>query len=210
MTNTKGHWHAYYQATQTPRPRPHLVQALEHFEPTVPRTAIDVGCGTGRDTLFLAGRGFRVTAFDSEPDAVETVLRQVGERSEVRAVQARFDTFDYHPVGLVNASASLFFCEAPVFDDVWCRIRNSILPDGLFCGQLLGPEDSWCSMERFDGNALDRARLDDLFRGFEILNITERNGPGTTALGNPKHWHYWTVIARKTEGGCTDQAAMPE
>jgi SAM-dependent methyltransferase len=36
----------------------------------LPRSALDVGCGTGRNTAHLASRGIRVTAFDSAPSAV--------------------------------------------------------------------------------------------------------------------------------------------
>ncbi len=41
--------------------------------------AIDIGCGQGRDALYLARRGIKVTAFDLEAIAVEQ-LREIAER----------------------------------------------------------------------------------------------------------------------------------
>ncbi|MFF2654331.1 class I SAM-dependent methyltransferase [Streptomyces sp. NPDC058045] len=40
---------------------------------SAPGAALDLGCGTGGDTLWLARRGWRVTAVDIAPTAVERV-----------------------------------------------------------------------------------------------------------------------------------------
>jgi SAM-dependent methyltransferase len=42
-----------------------------------PARALDVGCGTGRNAIHLAGRGTRVTAFDSSERAVEIARARV-------------------------------------------------------------------------------------------------------------------------------------
>lgn len=194
MNSHSDRWLAYYELTRSQPPRPHLLQALEWLPADLPKTAIDMGCGTGRDTFHLLEQGFRVSAFDAEPAAL---ARNARHKPGLNPVLAEFHTFDYHPASLINASSSLFFCEAVHFDDVWHHIRHSLHPRGLFCGQLLGRDDSWTTLDRFQGVTIDTIDLDTLFDGFEILHTHERNEPGTTALGKPKHWHYWTVIARK-------------
>jgi SAM-dependent methyltransferase len=40
------------------------------------RTALVIGCGLGRDSEFIAGRGYRTTAFDIAPTAVATIRRR--------------------------------------------------------------------------------------------------------------------------------------
>ncbi len=67
-------WNRRYQAGQQlfriPAP---LVQ--EFAGPLQPGTALDLACGPGRNALFLAERGWRVTAVDGSPTAMD-VLRQ--------------------------------------------------------------------------------------------------------------------------------------
>ena len=43
----------------------------------LPQRALDVGCGTGRNAAHLAGRGIRVTAFDSAPSAVAAAKKRL-------------------------------------------------------------------------------------------------------------------------------------
>jgi hypothetical protein len=45
--------------------------------------------------------------------------------------------------------------------------------------------------------------VEAFFRGFELLHLEEENHPGTTKLGEPKHWHIFHIIAsRKTADEC--------
>ena len=59
------------------RPNPHLVAEVAGL---VPGTALDVGCGEGADAVWLATRGWRVTAVDISTVALE--------RGTARAVEA--------------------------------------------------------------------------------------------------------------------------
>jgi SAM-dependent methyltransferase len=51
-------------------PRPELVELVESGR-VRPGRAIDLGCGSGADSVFLAGNGFDVTGVDLSPVAVE-------------------------------------------------------------------------------------------------------------------------------------------
>jgi SAM-dependent methyltransferase len=41
-----------------------------------PGCALDVGCGTGRDAVYLSGRGWSVTGVDSVPRAIDAAKRR--------------------------------------------------------------------------------------------------------------------------------------
>lgn len=197
MKNHSDRWSAYYEQNRSKPPHAHLRQALEHLSPDLPKTAIDMGCGTGRDAVYLVDQGFRVLAFDPEPEAIDELERHIKDHPTLEPVQAHFHTFDYEPVSLINASASLFFCEAMHFDEVWNQVRQAIHPGGLFCGHFLGPDDSWTELDVFSGITFGAQDLKARFDSFEILYLHERNEPGVTAVGDSKHWHVWTVIAKK-------------
>ena len=56
----------------------------------VPGTALDLGCGQGRNALWLASRGFEVTGLDLSPVAIE----QAREVAAEQGLDATFETVD--------------------------------------------------------------------------------------------------------------------
>ncbi len=56
----------YQQGSYSARtyPSPFLVDWHERLQPTKPLRALDLGCGAGRNALYLAKQGHRVTGYD--------------------------------------------------------------------------------------------------------------------------------------------------
>ncbi|MEE9158672.1 MAG: class I SAM-dependent methyltransferase [Gammaproteobacteria bacterium] len=70
-----------------------LVKALDLRDS--PGTALDLGCGAGTYSLYMARRGYRVTAVDFMPQAVEMLGRRAAhEGLEIDAVQADINDWD--------------------------------------------------------------------------------------------------------------------
>ena len=67
-------------------------------------------------------------------------------------------------------------------------------PGGRFAGQFFGLRDSWANEKEMTFHSEDQVRA--LFKNFEIERFHEMDEDGTSASG-PKHWHVFTVIARK-------------
>lgn len=67
-------WDARYRRSGDldAEPTPLLVETANHLSPG---RALDLACGTGRNALWLAARGWRVTAVDGAATAVE-ILKQ--------------------------------------------------------------------------------------------------------------------------------------
>jgi thioredoxin reductase/SAM-dependent methyltransferase len=67
-----GHdWEEQYRSSPmlwSGRPNPPLIERAAELEPG---SALDVGCGEGADAIWLAERGWRVTAVDFSPTALE-------------------------------------------------------------------------------------------------------------------------------------------
>jgi len=83
------HWENRYLEGNIPwdsgHPSTELVRVLDE-ERIAPCPAIDLGCGTGSNTIYLADRGFEATGFDLSPTAIE---RAEGKQANA-VVKARF------------------------------------------------------------------------------------------------------------------------
>ncbi len=189
-------WEDYYARVITQPHRPLTAQAVALMSLPA-RVAIDCGCGTGRDTRYLLEQGFQVHAFDKEAKALDICRQRFADNPKAQLYKEQFEQFCYPQASLIVANASLFFCDPAYFDMVWERITDALLPGGLFCGDLLGINDSWVKSPHHQVTAFTRTHLDALFQNFDILDCTERNEEGETAMGKTKHWHTYTVIARK-------------
>lgn len=191
-------WGAYYEQLRDRPPRRTLLRALELFgAPPADSTAIDLGCGSGRDIAELLRRGWTVVAVDAEPEA----LRQLNERKfpggeRVTPVLSRFEDVPL-PIGcsLVNSSFAMPLCEPQKFHELWQRIAEALPPGGRFSGQWYGPRDSWVG--RPGMTFVSREEAERLLSGFDLELFEEEETDGTTPRGKPHHWHIFHIVARK-------------
>ncbi|QYJ02460.1 methyltransferase domain-containing protein [Nocardioides panacisoli] len=132
---TEEFWDAKYEASQrvwSGNPNQRLVEQARDL---APGRALDVGCGEGADAIWLAGRGWDVTAVD-----VSTVAL---DRTAEHAIEADVD--DDIDVGVYDAMAgrpklrrerydlvTVHFLHVPRedFDDVYRRIAAAVAPGG--------------------------------------------------------------------------------
>jgi len=87
----------------TGRPDRQLARVIEAHG-IEPCAALEIGCGTGANAVWLAGRGFRVTAVDISPNAVrmaERKARAAGVQVAVLAADFMAETIPGGPFGLV-------------------------------------------------------------------------------------------------------------
>lgn len=61
-------WTNYHSKTASSPPRPTLLKALTLLP--IPGHAIDLGCGSGRDTLHLLEQGWTVLAIDNQQTTI--------------------------------------------------------------------------------------------------------------------------------------------
>jgi SAM-dependent methyltransferase len=193
-------WADFYDAVAERPPHDTVVEALDRFE-REGRTgfAVDLGCGDGRETVEIARRGWRVLAIDAEPGAIERLRRRAGlaGNPRVEAVVARFTDVEWEQADLVNSGFALPFAPRAEFDAAWRRIRGSLSSGGRFSGQLFGDHDEWAAGGERDMTFLRAAEAEALLDGFELERFEEVEADGQTALGEPKHWHVFHVVARR-------------
>jgi SAM-dependent methyltransferase len=100
MSDMRSLWDARYEAKGAlwgAEPNQFLAQIAEVLEPG---TALDLGCGQGRNSFWLASRGFTVTGLDLSPIAIE----QATAVAEELGVDVSFESVDlttWDPAGRV-------------------------------------------------------------------------------------------------------------
>lgn len=197
-------WSGYYEATAGQPPRRTTLTALAAIGSPVrelPATAIDLGCGGGRDTASLLEAGLTVLALDGDAAAGKALRTRFPDawgsgRLTFRRVDFSRGELDLPASGIVNASFCLPACPPDRFGRLWSQIADAVAPGGLFAGHLFGPNDSWA--RRGDNLTIHNRRdIDVLLAGWEPLLVEEEESDAVTPRGSAKHWHFFHVVARK-------------
>lgn len=89
----------------TGRPSSELQRVLSRNEIRPPCRALELGCGTGTNSVWLAQQGFEVTGIDVAPLAVE----RAEEHAHAAGVKAHFVVADVLDLPDLNAGFAFFF-----------------------------------------------------------------------------------------------------
>lgn len=199
--NDEFSWNDYYTAVKDKPPRETLIYALELFqnENADPEKlfAVDLGCGSGRDAFELLKRGWKVYVADKEQSAIDIIKKNLPEKynHKLTAVVSSFENIELPRADLINASYSLPFCLPVHFDSLWLKIENALKNGGRFSGVFFGKNDEWAKFG--DMTFLEKEKIDSLFNNFKVEYFHEKDEEGETAIGEKKHWHVYSVIAKK-------------
>lgn len=185
----------YYDNTENEMPNYTVKKFIElNVEPG---NAVELGCGAGRDTVYLIRNGWNVLAIDRENVETRIVSKLlVEELEQFEFFKQRFEAIKLENSNLVVANFSLPFCNKNNFKELWAKINHSILKDGYFVGNFLGDKDEW-KIAKEKMTFLTKDQVMELFRNFDIVEFKEVEKDGLTGLGKMKHWHIFNVIAKK-------------
>ena len=122
----------YYNNTENKQANKNVQYLINEINPS-PSTAIDIGCGAGRDTVFLLKNGWKVLAIDQN-DVGERINKRLTEEEKhnFRFSRQQFETIELEQANLIVSNFSLSFCHKDKFSKLWNKIQNSILPNRIF------------------------------------------------------------------------------
>ncbi len=186
-------WSRYFRSAGLDA-RATLLDAVARFP--APGLAVDLGAGTGRDTLELLRRGWRVCSIDMEAEAVDRIVELAGSDAErLDARVGRYESIDWPALATCSTRASRCrFAPRRSSRPSGSGIHESLLPGGRFSGQLFGVDDEWA---RTGLLVYTRGEVEQLLAPYEIESLSEFAGEGLTSIGKTKHWHVFHVVARK-------------
>lgn len=185
----------FIEATTGRNPIPLLVEAMDLLENNKGET-LDLGCGAGVDTKYLAESGFDVTAVDKNEEAVEETKKKC-ESLPVSVVQENLADFAIEPdkYSLIMAWNSLPFLDKENTRRVLMDIQAGLKEGGLFVFEMFGPEDEWAK-DHPKMSFWTVEELEELLSKMEFVRLDEIKEEGSLAVGGNKFWHKIQGIAR--------------
>lgn len=128
-----GNIEEYYKNTENALPHPMVKKIIDMN--IKPENAIDLGCGAGRDTIYLIKNGWNVLAIDKE-DTKQIISSKLDneEIKKFRFTRQNFENIKLEKTKLLVANFSIPFCKKECFNQFWNKIVDSILKERLFCG----------------------------------------------------------------------------
>ena len=161
-------WDAVYGERATPAP-PRLPAVFAAYRSHFPSSgaALEIACGTGAASVWLAQRGLRVHGVDVSATAIDAARRLAGKAG----VTARFDTFDLDgglpPGDLVQVLLCHKFRAPTLYNPMMARL----VPGGLLAICVLS--EVGAEPGRFRAAA---GELRSAFAGLDVIASGEGDG----------------------------------
>lgn len=175
----------YYENTTEAKPNYTVKRFIELN--VKPGNAIELGCGAGRDTVYLIKNGWNVLAIDRE---------EVKSKIEAKLTKEEMKKFNFLKQKFEDVKIEKNNLVVDNFKELWNKIKNGILKGGYFVGNFFGDNDEWKSTKE-EMTFLTKEHVIKLFNDFEIIEFKEVEKDDLTGLGKIKHWHILNVIAKK-------------
>ena len=168
-------WNARYAAggdAPAASPLPLLAAAVERVQPG---RALDLACGSGRHALWLAARGWRVTAVDGAATALDLLLARAELNGCSDRIESSVADLEAEPPEFTIAEAAYdlvvdsYFLHRPLLP----AIRNGVRPGGLLVAALHIPGGAGA---RGHGYVLEPGELAEMVTGWgwAVLHSAER------------------------------------
>ena len=159
-------------------------------------SAIDLGCGSGNETVYMVKNGIKVLAIDRQLNQ-DFILNRLSdsEKQLISFKESSFEDVELHKTKLLTAFFSIPFCNPNNFDELWTKIYNSIEDNGYFVGQLFGDRDAWNVVESINTFSIDKVK--EYLKNYNIIKLEEIE---YVRESDNKKWHFYDIIAQKKVG----------
>lgn len=175
-----------------------ILDAMAHVQPG---KTLDLGCGNGRNSVYLAAQGFDVTAWDKNPASianVEKIKSAEGlENLDIAIKDLNALTFDGE-YDFIFSTVVMMFLEAKTIPGLIANMQRCTKPGGHnLIVAAMDTADYPCNVGF--PFAFKEGELRDYYAGWDLLKYNEDVGElhRTDANGNRIKLRFATLLARK-------------
>lgn len=177
-------------------------EVLEAVKVVKPGKTLDLGCGNGRNSLYLAANGYDVTAWDKNPMSIANVERIKAAEGlnnlQTKVVDLNALTFEGE-YDFILSTVVLMFLEAKTIPGLIENMQRCTKPGGYnLIVAAMDTADFPCTVGF--PFAFKEGELRRYYEGWDLLNYNEDVGElhRTDANGNRIKLRFATLLARKT------------
>ena len=175
-------------------------EVLEAMESLSPGKALDLGCGQGRNALFLAQHGFEVTAVDQNELALE-ILQSIVEQEDLEMTVGLYDINSANlkqSYDLIVSTVVLMFLQADRIPAIIRNMQDQTNPGGynlIVCA--MDTEDYPCQVPF--SFTFKEGELADYYKDWELVKYNENPGHlhRRDEHGNQIALRFATMLAKK-------------
>jgi tellurite methyltransferase len=109
------------------------LKLLKRMPPTKPWKLLDIGCGEGKDAVFLARCGYDVSAFDISATGLKKAGR-LAAQAKVQIETVRADIWDFRldtDYDILYSSGVLHYIRPDLRDEIMANYQAHLNPNGL-------------------------------------------------------------------------------
>lgn len=164
-----------------------LIEFLDNYKID---NAIDLGCGSGNETVYMIKNGIKVLAIDRQLNQ-DFILNRLSdnEKKMISFKESSFEDVELPKTKLLTAFFSIPFCNPNNFDELWTKIYNSIEDNGYFVGQLFGDRDAWNVVKSINTFSIDKVK--EYLKNYNIIKLEEIE---YVRESDNKKWHFYDIL----------------
>lgn len=138
MSESKEYWNKIYKDMQNEKPSYDLW--LDKYEDILKKSKdteiIDLGCGSGGDTLYLNERGYKVIACDYSEEALSIINKHIPEAKTLNVDLTKALPFEDNSIKIIIADLSLHYFNEATTKDILREIKRVLKKDGYLIGRV--------------------------------------------------------------------------
>lgn len=176
-------------------------EVLEAMQVVQPGKALDLGCGNGRNSVYLAARGFDVTAWDKNAMSIANLQRIIEAESlnNLHAGIADLNTLTFDGAwDFILSTVVLMFLAPATIPRLINNMQECTRPGGYnLIVAAMNTKDYPCNVGF--PFAFSEGELKNHYQGWDIVKYNENPGQlhKTDADGNRITLRFATLLARK-------------
>ena len=198
MTNpTRLKWNNKYEkhglGASKLKPSDWLVNHEELLKTALPGLVLDIACGNGGNTFYLADLGFEVEAFDISDVAIDRLKEEaVKNRLTINPIQADLEQIDLDE-NKYDVIINFNYLQRSLFSS----IKNALKPGGLLFFETMNMDHIDILGHEFNREfTLQKNELQAAFPALEILDYKE----GIVIESGEKERYLSSLVGRKSQG----------